>query len=217
MIPRPPFCVENSGKAERRCIFGGTCSFEKTQRCTRIFKRSFCWKKQRGCGESYLYGSLFHFISYWVHYIVQSWKCYLIPFDDQRKIKSSLSFLVFELTFLELVFMSFFLNPTYFSGSYFKMHEEYYFNSSIHVTDAKDSYLTIYSSQVEALAVKLTQNEGELIQEKFEVKKLVNFLKQVFFDIWFFFFFFFIVLKSLLDFFFIFYFYFFDYFFIFFY
>jgi len=63
------------------------------------------------------------------------------------------------------------------------MHEEYYFNSSIHVTDAKDSYLTIYSSQVEALAVKLTQNEGELIQEKFEVKKLVNFLKQVFFDI----------------------------------
>ncbi|XP_020231072.1 stomatal closure-related actin-binding protein 3-like isoform X3 [Cajanus cajan] len=31
---------------------------------------------------------------------------------------------------------------------------------------------------VEALAVKLTQNEGELIQEKFEVKKLVNFLKQ---------------------------------------
>lgn len=33
--------------------------------------------------------------------------------------------------------------------------------------------------QVEALAVKLTQNEGELIQEKFEVKKLVNFLKQV--------------------------------------
>lgn len=34
--------------------------------------------------------------------------------------------------------------------------------------------------QVEALAVKLTQKEGELIQEKFEVKKLVNFLKQVF-------------------------------------
>ncbi|KAL2320623.1 hypothetical protein Fmac_029592 [Flemingia macrophylla] len=33
-------------------------------------------------------------------------------------------------------------------------------------------------SMVEALAVKLTQNEGELIQEKFEVKKLVNFLKQ---------------------------------------
>ncbi|CAN8254464.1 unnamed protein product [Cochlearia groenlandica] len=31
---------------------------------------------------------------------------------------------------------------------------------------------------VEALAVKLTQNEGELIQEKFEVKKLGNFLKQ---------------------------------------
>ncbi|KAL4583376.1 hypothetical protein LXL04_007947 [Taraxacum kok-saghyz] len=31
---------------------------------------------------------------------------------------------------------------------------------------------------VEALAVKLTQNEGELIQEKFEVKKLANFLKQ---------------------------------------
>jgi len=34
---------------------------------------------------------------------------------------------------------------------------------------------------VEALAVKLTQNEGELIQEKFEVKKLLNFLKQVLF------------------------------------
>ncbi|EYU18600.1 hypothetical protein ABFS82_10G151500 [Erythranthe guttata] len=33
-------------------------------------------------------------------------------------------------------------------------------------------------SLVEALAVKLTQKEGELIQEKFEVKKLVNFLKQ---------------------------------------
>ncbi|CAJ2671736.1 unnamed protein product [Trifolium pratense] len=33
-------------------------------------------------------------------------------------------------------------------------------------------------SVVEALAVKLTQSEGELIQEKFEVKKLVNFLKQ---------------------------------------
>ncbi|KAJ6912522.1 hypothetical protein NC651_015064 [Populus alba x Populus x berolinensis] len=33
-------------------------------------------------------------------------------------------------------------------------------------------------SMVEALAVKLTQNEGELIQEKFEVKKLANFLKQ---------------------------------------
>ncbi|KAL8213717.1 hypothetical protein R6Q57_003166 [Mikania cordata] len=33
-------------------------------------------------------------------------------------------------------------------------------------------------SMVEALAVKLTQNEGELIQEKSEVKKLANFLKQ---------------------------------------
>lgn len=33
-------------------------------------------------------------------------------------------------------------------------------------------------SMVEALAVKLMQKEGELIQEKFEVKKLVNFLKQ---------------------------------------
>lgn len=33
-------------------------------------------------------------------------------------------------------------------------------------------------SMVEALAIKLTQNEGELIQEKFEVKRLVNFLKQ---------------------------------------
>lgn len=32
---------------------------------------------------------------------------------------------------------------------------------------------------MEALAVKLTQKEGELIQEKFEVKKLANFLKQV--------------------------------------
>ncbi|KAA0025870.1 hypothetical protein IC582_019056 [Cucumis melo] len=33
-------------------------------------------------------------------------------------------------------------------------------------------------SMVEALAVKLTQKEGELIQEKFEVKKLATFLKQ---------------------------------------
>lgn len=33
-------------------------------------------------------------------------------------------------------------------------------------------------SMVEALAVKLTQKEGELIHEKFEVKKLANFLKQ---------------------------------------
>ncbi|KAJ8770333.1 hypothetical protein K2173_014943 [Erythroxylum novogranatense] len=33
-------------------------------------------------------------------------------------------------------------------------------------------------SMVEALAVKLTQKEGELIQEKFEVKKLTGFLKQ---------------------------------------
>ncbi|KAM7270459.1 hypothetical protein ACFE04_029673 [Oxalis oulophora] len=33
-------------------------------------------------------------------------------------------------------------------------------------------------SMVEALAVKLTQKEGELIQGKFEVKKLANFLKQ---------------------------------------
>jgi hypothetical protein len=32
---------------------------------------------------------------------------------------------------------------------------------------------------VEALAVQLTQREGELIQEKAEVKKLANFLKQV--------------------------------------
>lgn len=38
--------------------------------------------------------------------------------------------------------------------------------------------MDIISLQVEALAVKLTQNEGELIQEKFEVKKLANFLKQ---------------------------------------
>ncbi|XP_061991173.1 stomatal closure-related actin-binding protein 3-like isoform X1 [Rosa rugosa] len=33
-------------------------------------------------------------------------------------------------------------------------------------------------SMVEALAVKLTQKEGELIQDKFEVKKLASFLKQ---------------------------------------
>ncbi|GMH29418.1 hypothetical protein Nepgr_031261 [Nepenthes gracilis] len=33
-------------------------------------------------------------------------------------------------------------------------------------------------SMVEALAIKLTQKEGELIQEKFEVKKLASFLKQ---------------------------------------
>lgn len=40
-------------------------------------------------------------------------------------------------------------------------------------------HVALYLSQVEALAVQLTQKEGELIQEKFEVKKLVNFLKQV--------------------------------------
>eukprot|EP00256_Glycine_max_P044260 XP_006595782.1 stomatal closure-related actin-binding protein 1 isoform X2 [Glycine max] len=34
------------------------------------------------------------------------------------------------------------------------------------------------SEEVEALAVQLTQREGELIQEKAEVKKLANFLKQ---------------------------------------
>lgn len=33
-------------------------------------------------------------------------------------------------------------------------------------------------SLVEAMAVKLTQNEGELIQEKYEVKRLASFLKQ---------------------------------------
>lgn len=32
---------------------------------------------------------------------------------------------------------------------------------------------------MEALAVQLTQREGELIQEKAEVKKLASFLKQV--------------------------------------
>lgn len=37
----------------------------------------------------------------------------------------------------------------------------------------------IYYLQVEALAVQLTQREGELMQEKEEVKKLANFLKQV--------------------------------------
>lgn len=37
----------------------------------------------------------------------------------------------------------------------------------------------VYYLQVEALAVQLTQREGELIQEKTEVKKLANFLKQV--------------------------------------
>ena len=33
--------------------------------------------------------------------------------------------------------------------------------------------------QVELLAIKLTQQEGEFVQEKFEVTKLANFLKQV--------------------------------------
>lgn len=36
-----------------------------------------------------------------------------------------------------------------------------------------------HTLQVEALAVKLTQKEGELIQEKYEVKKLASYLKQV--------------------------------------
>ncbi|RVW90769.1 putative ribonuclease H protein [Vitis vinifera] len=41
------------------------------------------------------------------------------------------------------------------------------------------SILQINWIGVEALAVQLTQREGELIQEKAEVKKLANFLKQV--------------------------------------
>ncbi|KAK6944481.1 Stomatal closure-related actin-binding protein, PH domain [Dillenia turbinata] len=44
------------------------------------------------------------------------------------------------------------------------------------ITKARESYST--SMQVEALAVKFTQWEGELIQEKFKVKKLANFMKQ---------------------------------------
>ncbi|KAK1393774.1 hypothetical protein POM88_012830 [Heracleum sosnowskyi] len=39
--------------------------------------------------------------------------------------------------------------------------------------------LEMPDGQVEALAVHLTQREGELIQEKTEVKKLANFMKQV--------------------------------------
>ncbi|KAK1360771.1 hypothetical protein POM88_045245 [Heracleum sosnowskyi] len=39
--------------------------------------------------------------------------------------------------------------------------------------------LEMPDGQVEGLAVHLTQREGELIQEKTEVKKLANFLKQV--------------------------------------
>jgi len=37
----------------------------------------------------------------------------------------------------------------------------------------------VFNLQVEALAVQLTHREGELVQEKAEVKKLTNFLKQV--------------------------------------
>ena len=40
-------------------------------------------------------------------------------------------------------------------------------------------YVFFSNIQVEVLAVRLTQKERELIQEKFEVKKLVNFLNQV--------------------------------------
>ena len=40
-------------------------------------------------------------------------------------------------------------------------------------------YFSFWNIQVDALAVKLTQKDGELIQEKFEVKKLANFLNQV--------------------------------------
>ena len=38
-------------------------------------------------------------------------------------------------------------------------------------------------TQVEALAIQLAQREGELLQEKEEVKKLANFLKQVCWEI----------------------------------
>ena len=40
-------------------------------------------------------------------------------------------------------------------------------------------YFSFWNIQVEALAVKLTQKEGELIQEKFKDKKLTKFLNQV--------------------------------------
>lgn len=43
----------------------------------------------------------------------------------------------------------------------------------------KKSDYEVICYQVEALAVQLTQREGELIYEKAEVKKLANFLKQV--------------------------------------
>lgn len=53
----------------------------------------------------------------------------------------------------------------------------YTYTSNINVPGNKSN---MYSFQVEALAVQLTQREGELIQEKTEVKKLANFLKQVY-------------------------------------
>ncbi|MBA0603582.1 hypothetical protein Gorai_003722, partial [Gossypium raimondii] len=45
-------------------------------------------------------------------------------------------------------------------------------------SEAKMTFELWLLIQVEALAVQLTQREGELIQEKAEVKKLANFLKQ---------------------------------------
>ena len=50
--------------------------------------------------------------------------------------------------------------------------------------EVKQMFLILCHCQVEALAVQLTQREGELIQEKAEVKKLANFLKQVMWTSW---------------------------------
>ena len=51
------------------------------------------------------------------------------------------------------------------------------FYSSLFAYDIFKWNKIIYYLQVEALAVQLTQREGELILEKAEVKKLANFLK----------------------------------------
>lgn len=134
--PLPFLLVWNLGKAERGGIFGGTCSFEKAKRCIRIFKRTFCRNKQRGCGESYLYGSLVY-TTPWLsilHCSKFEMVFHFVWWADKKWV-----FLTFELSGFLLWSVSPFLFFNPHIWSYFRMHEGISFSSSIHVTDAKYS------------------------------------------------------------------------------
>lgn len=77
--------------------------------------------------------------------------------------------------YIKILFSLFFPSPFLYSGNTFL--------SELGIWRHKSFIIIVFDYnlilQVEALAVKLTQKEGELIQEKFEVKKLANYLKQV--------------------------------------